>query len=106
MPADHRFWANDGQVPSPPTRPDPPEPDPEDTIGSAQARLRPGPSEHFELVAQGQILEDEVAAGTAAINKDAKEQIEEAQHRRGRLSGGFSSHRKGLIERSIAHRRS
>ena len=104
MPADHRFWANDGQVPSPRTRPDPPEPDPEDTIGSTQARLRPGPSEDFELVAQGQILEDEVAAGTAAINKDAQEQIEEAQHRRGRISAGFCSHPKGQIQRSMAHR--
>lgn len=100
MPANHCFRPNDGQVPSPPTRPGAPEPDPQDTIGSAQTRLRPGPSEHFELVAQGQILEDEVVAGTTGTNKDAHEHIQEAHHRRGRISAGFSSHRKLIANRA------
>lgn len=90
-------------MPSPPTRPGAPEPDPQDTIGSAQTRLRPGPSEHFELVAQGQILEDEVVAETTGTNEDAHEQIQEAHHRRGRISAGFSSHRK-LIENRAGDR--
>jgi hypothetical protein len=53
-------------------------------------RLRPGPREHFELVAQDQILEHNVAAGATGTNEDAREQIEEAHHRRGRISAGFS----------------
>jgi hypothetical protein len=68
--------------------PDPPEPYPEDSIGSPQARFRLGTREHLELVAQYQVLEDKLAAGATSINRDAREQIEEAQHRRGRISAG------------------
>ena len=46
------------------------------------------------MVAQDQIFEDKVVAGATGINKDAKEQIEEAQHRRGRISAGFLSRQK------------
>jgi hypothetical protein len=45
-------------------------------------------------VAQDQILEDQAVAGATGINKDAKEQIEEAQHRGGRISAGFLSRQK------------
>jgi hypothetical protein len=44
-------------------------------------------------VVQHQILEDEVAAGTTSTNKDAKQQIEEAHHRRGRISAASNSRR-------------
>jgi hypothetical protein len=94
MPANHRFRPHDPQLTSPPSRPNTPEPDPRKPIGIAQMRLRPGPREHFELMAQDQILEDEVVAGATGTNKDAKEQIEEAHHRRGRISAGFSSRLK------------
>jgi hypothetical protein len=46
------------------------------------------------LVAQDQILEDKVVAGATGVNKDANEQIEKAQHRRGRISAGFLSRQK------------
>jgi len=45
-------------------------------------------------VAQDQILEDQVVAGATDINKDAKEQNEKAQHRRGRISADFLSRQK------------
>jgi hypothetical protein len=38
-------------------------------------------------VSQDQILERKILAGTTAINKDAKQHQEEAQHRRGSISG-------------------
>jgi len=91
MPADHGFRSNDPQVTGPPTRPNPPEPDPQDPIDIAQTRLRPGPRQHLELVAQDQILEDKAVAWATGTNKDAKEQIEQAQHRRGRISAAYSS---------------
>jgi len=39
------------------------------------------------LVPQDQILKRKVLAGTKAINKDANQHQEEAQHRRGIISG-------------------
>jgi hypothetical protein len=39
------------------------------------------------LVAQDQVLERKVLAGTTAINQDAKQYQEEAQHRRASISG-------------------
>jgi hypothetical protein len=46
------------------------------------------------LAAQDQILEEKVVAGATGIIKDAKEQIEDARHRRGRVSAGFVSRQK------------
>jgi hypothetical protein len=43
---------------------------------------------------QDQILEDKVVAGATGVNKDANEQIEKAQHRRGRISAGILSRQK------------
>jgi hypothetical protein len=43
--------------------------------------------EHLELVSQDQILERKILAGTTAIKKDAQQHQEEAQHRRGGISG-------------------
>ena len=39
------------------------------------------------MVAQDKVLEREVFAGTTEINQDAKQHREEAQHRRGSISG-------------------
>jgi len=52
-----------------------------------QTRLWLATKEHLELVSQNQILERKILAGTTAINKDAKQHQEEAQHRRGSISG-------------------
>jgi hypothetical protein len=87
MPADHRLRLHDPQLTSPSLRPEPPHPDPKDSIPVVQTRLWLAPKEHFELVSQDQILERKILAGTTAINKDAKQHQEEAQHRRGSISG-------------------
>ena len=52
-----------------------------------QTRLWLATKEYFELVSQDQILERKILTGTTAINKDAKQHQEEAQHRRGRYQG-------------------
>jgi len=43
------------------------------------------------LVSQDEVLEYKVLAGTTAINQDAKQHREEAQHRRGSISGQGAS---------------
>src|SRR5579859_4645093 len=87
MPADHRFRLHDPQLTSPSLRPEPPHPDPKDSIPVVQTRLWLAKKEHLELVSQDQILERKVSEGTTAINKHAKQHQEEAQHRRGSISG-------------------
>jgi len=87
MPASHRFRSNDPQVTSPPTRPNTHDPDPQGPIGIAQARLRLAAKQHLKLVSQDHVLERKVLLGTTAINQDAKQHQEEAQHRRGSISG-------------------
>jgi hypothetical protein len=87
MPADHRLRLHDPQLASPPLWPEPPHPDQKNPVSAAQARLWLAAKEHLELVSQDQVLERKVLAGTTAINKDAKQHQEEAQHRRGSISG-------------------
>jgi len=87
MPADHRLRLHDPQLMRPSVWPERPHPDPKDPVPVAQARLRLATKEHLELVSQDQILERKVSAGTTAINKDAKQHQEKAQHRRGSISG-------------------
>ena len=52
-----------------------------------QTRLWLAAKEHLELVLQDQILEGKVSARTTAINDYAEQHHEEAQHRRGSISG-------------------
>jgi hypothetical protein len=85
--AHHRLRLHDSQLPSPSLRPEPPHPDPQDPGPIAQARLWLAANEHLELVSQHQIFERKVSAGTKAINKDSRQHHEEAQHRRGSISG-------------------
>jgi hypothetical protein len=87
MPADHCLRLHDPQLASPSLRPEPPHPDQENPVSVAQARLWLAAKEHLELGSQDQVLERKVLAGTTAINKDAKHHQEEAQHRRGSISG-------------------
>jgi len=87
MPADHRLRLHDPQLTSPSLRPEPPHPDPKDPIPVAYARLWLAAKEHLELVSKDQILKRKVLVGTTAINKNAKQHQEEAQHRRGSISG-------------------
>jgi len=87
MLADHRLRLHDPQLTSPSLPPEPPHPDPKDSIPVAQTQLWLAAKEHLELVSQDQILERKVLAGTTTINKDAKQHQEEAQHRRGSISG-------------------
>jgi hypothetical protein len=87
MPADHRLGLHDPQLTSPSLRPEPPHPDPKDPVAIVQTRLWLAAKEHLELVSQDQILERKVSARTTAINDYAKQHHEEAQHRRGSISG-------------------
>ncbi len=87
MPADHRLGLHDPQLSSPSLRREPPHPDPKDPVPVAQTRLWLAAKEHLELVSQDQILQRKVLPYTTAINKDAKQHQEEAQHRRGSISG-------------------
>src|SRR6266571_8581184 len=87
MPADYRLRLHDPQLTSPSLRPEPPHPDPKDPIPVPQTRLWLAAQEDLELVAQDQVLERKVLAGTTAINQDTKRHREEAQHRRGSISG-------------------
>ena len=87
MPANHRLRLHDPQLASPSLWPEPPHPDQNNPVSVAQARLWLAAKEYIELVSQDQVLERQVLAGTKAVNKDAKEHQEEAQHRRGSISG-------------------
>jgi len=95
LPADHRLRSNDPQVTSPPSRPNTPEPDP---FRSRSALRRRG----FGLTREStsswwrrtRFSRTRSWRERQALNKDAKEQTEEAQHRRGRISAGFLSRQK------------
>jgi hypothetical protein len=87
MPADHCLRLHDPQLASPSLWPEPPHPDQKNPVSVAHARLWLAAKQHLELVSQDQVLKRKVLAGTTAINKDAKQHQEEAQHRRGSISG-------------------
>ena len=71
----------------PPPGPDPGEPDPEEAIRPAQ----PGPGHrslvHGELVAQGEVLQGELAMAAAEEGEESKQVEQEGDHRAGIVSG-------------------
>ena len=87
MPADHCLRLHDLQLTFPSLRPEPTHPDPQDPVPVARGRLWLAAKQRLELVSRDEVLEGKVAAGTTAINQDAKQHQEEAQHRRGSISG-------------------
>src|SRR2546426_373147 len=74
----------------PPPCPDPGQPDPEEAI--RRAKLGPGcrPPVHGELVAQGQVLEGELAMAAAKEREESKQVEQEGDHRAEILSGSAS----------------
>src|SRR5665213_646540 len=62
MPADHRLRLHDPQLTSPSLRPEPPQPDPKNSIPVVQTRLWLATKEHLELLSQDQILECKILA--------------------------------------------
>jgi hypothetical protein len=71
----------------PPSGPDPGQPDPKEAIRPAQ----PGPGHrslvHGELVAQGEVLQGELAVATAEEREESKQVEQAGDHRAGILSG-------------------
>src|SRR5213593_4390162 len=71
----------------PPPGPDPSQPDPEDAIRRAKLGPRLRPPVHGELVAQGQVLEGELAMAAAEEREKSKQVEQEDDHRAEILSG-------------------
>ena len=71
----------------PPPGPDPGQPDPEEAIYRAKLGPRLRPPVHGELVAQGQVLEGELAMAAAEEREKSKQVEQEDDHRAEILSG-------------------
>src|SRR5207245_160410 len=71
----------------PPAGPDPGQPDPEEAIDRAKLGPRLRPPVHGELVAQGQVLEGELAMAAAEEREKSKQVEQEDDHRAEILSG-------------------
>src|SRR3989441_3096118 len=71
----------------PPPGPDPGQPDPEDAIRRAQLGPRLRPPVHGELVAQGEVLEGQLAMAAAEQREKSKQVEEEGDHRAEIVSG-------------------
>lgn len=64
----------------PPPGPDPGQPDPEQAIRRAKLGAGRRPPVHGELVAQGQILEGELAMAAAEEREESKQEEQEGSH--------------------------
>jgi hypothetical protein len=73
-----------------PAGPHPGEPDPEEPISGAEVWLSDCASLHGDLVAQGEILEGEVAMAADEEGEEPKHREQDADHRAGIVSGSDS----------------
>jgi hypothetical protein len=62
MPPDDGLRLNENEVPSPPTRPQPAQPNPEDAITRSNPKPRLTPEGDLQLMPEGKILERQVTA--------------------------------------------
>src|SRR5207253_401470 len=89
----------------PPPGPDPGQPDPEEAIHRAKLGPRLRPPVHGELVAQGQVLEGELAVAAAEEREKSKQVEQEDDHRAEILSGSAPTDQqlaagRGLLRKS------
>jgi hypothetical protein len=61
VPSDHRIRLNEYKVTPPPARPQPAHPDPEDAVALLDPQHRLASESDLELMAEGEILEHQVA---------------------------------------------
>ena len=82
MPADHRLRSDEDQVAAP-ARAQPASHDPQELVRDAERRPRPaGAGEDRELVAQEQVLGDQVGMAAQHGREDPEKQGEEVEHAR------------------------
>ena len=76
VPADDRLGADQDEV-APPVRAEAPDQDPEEPVAAPELRPGRGAEGDRELVAQEQVLEDQIAAGTQAAAQGGEQEGEE-----------------------------
>ena len=97
LPPQDRVGRHDDQSP-PPASPDSGQPHPQETIHRAQSGPRHRSFVHGELLAQGQVLEGELAVAAAEEGEESKQVEHEGDHQARILSGSE------LIDQPLAHR--
>ena len=79
MPADHGLRLDDQQV-VPPGWPDLAEPDQQQAIRVLESEVRVRPEGDLKLIAENEVLESNITAGTKSDKEAAKEQKDYLEH--------------------------
>jgi hypothetical protein len=80
----------------PPPGPEPPQYHPEKPVGNGKSRMRMPPFQDSKLLPEGEILQEEIAAGTKEDDNRNRQKLHQAQHARS-CTRGQSRLDNGLI---------
>src|SRR6266566_1815867 len=95
MPTQHCLRSDEAQMLSPASRPDTPEPHPDDSISRPQPRMRVGTQRDLKLMAKRRVLQHQITTRPHAGEETTNDEEQQNEHGRSRYQAALNAHRTG-----------